>query len=128
MTTWATIQASALQWSPSGALYVAGFTDDGGSYLARVDEGELEMVEGDFDGGILQIDVASDDDIVVVGSFTNVGSVPAAHVARWDGAAWQARLSDGSRLVRRAGTTKPWNLTPFAKSIVETSGSSSSLM
>jgi hypothetical protein len=83
---------AALEWSPSGTLWLGG--SGIGGFLAKLEGSELTTVETGFDGGVALIDVAANDDIVVAGAFTTIGGVAANRVARWDGAAWSA-LGDG---------------------------------
>jgi hypothetical protein len=84
--------AMAVGWSPSGKLWIAGAGATG--YLATLDGDALSIVEDGFDASVGQIDVASDDDIVVAGAFTRVGSLEASRIAHWDGSKWSA-LGDG---------------------------------
>ena len=98
---------AALAWSPSGALYVAG--SGIGGWLGRIDGETLTTIEDAFDGGVAHVHVAADDDVVVAGAFTAIGSVAASRIARWDGTTWSA-LGDGVpgqvlALARAAGTT-----------------------
>lgn len=85
---------SAVRWSPSGALVVAGSTDVGGGWLGLIEGTELTILEDGFDNIVNEIDVRSDNDIVVAGAFTKVGTLDASRIARWDGTAWTA-LGDG---------------------------------
>jgi hypothetical protein len=81
----------ALDYDAKGRLWIAGAGDAG--YLARLDGDDLEVIEDGFDGAVLQLDVG-DGDAVVAGSFTRVGDVTAARIARWDGSGWSP-LGDG---------------------------------
>jgi hypothetical protein len=82
---------SALAFA-DGALYVAGGSGTG--YVARIDGDDVTIIEAGFDGIVNQLKVLADDDIVVAGSFTKVGAVDAARIARFDGASWSS-LGDG---------------------------------
>lgn len=77
----------AAEYSPSGTLWIVG--SGVGGYLAKIDTaGVLTLVEQGFDGGVNQLDVVSDTDIVVAGAFTKIGSVSASRIAHFDGTTW----------------------------------------
>jgi hypothetical protein len=78
----------ALAYDPAGKLWIAG--GDAGGFLARLDGTTVTTVEDKFDAPVSQLDVASATDILVGGSFSSVGTVQAARIARWDGTAWHA--------------------------------------
>lgn len=81
-------QIMALAYDPSGTLWLAGGGATG--FLGRLDGNTVTTVEDRFDAPISQLDVASATDVLVGGSFSSVGGVPVARIARWDGAAWHA--------------------------------------
>ncbi|NUP10657.1 MAG: hypothetical protein HOW73_31825 [Polyangiaceae bacterium] len=81
-----------VQWDDNGVLWIVGAGVTG--YLARLDGDDLTIVSSDFDNVVNQLDVVSDNDIVVGGAFTKVGAVDASRIARWDGTAWSP-LADG---------------------------------
>jgi hypothetical protein len=76
----------AIAYDPDGKLWVAGGGATG--FLARLDGDTLTMIEDGFDAAVGQLDAAGGNDIIVGGSFTKVGTVEAARVARWNGSAW----------------------------------------
>lgn len=78
----------ALAYDPSGTLWIAGGGANG--FLGRLDGNTVTTIEDRFDAQITQLDVASATDIIVGGSFSSVGTVQAARIARWDGTAWHA--------------------------------------
>jgi hypothetical protein len=78
----------ALEWSPSGTLWIAGGADTG--YLARIDGDSLTVVEDGFDGQVGKLDVLSDSDITVAGLFSHVDALAAERIAHWDGSQWAA--------------------------------------
>src|SRR5690606_2069752 len=75
---------------PSGALFVGGAP----GYLARLEGDAFTVIESGFDAPVQFIAVSADDDVVVAGSFSQVGPTAASRVARWDGSAWSA-LGEG---------------------------------
>lgn len=77
---------SHVKFGPDGALWIAG--GSAGGYLARLQGDALTIIEDGFDGNVSQISVRSANDVVVAGSFTFAGSVPAMRIARWDGTTW----------------------------------------
>ncbi|HSR98722.1 MAG TPA: hypothetical protein VLM79_16815 [Kofleriaceae bacterium] len=78
----------ALAYDPSGKLWIAG--GDATGFLGRLDGTTVTTIEDKFDAAVSQLDVASATDILVGGSFSAVGTVKAARIARWDGTAWHA--------------------------------------
>jgi hypothetical protein len=76
----------ALAWSPTGKLFVTGGGAAG--YFARFDGSTFTPIEDGFDGLVNAIDVVSDQDVIVAGTFTHVGSLEASRIARWNGSAW----------------------------------------
>lgn len=78
----------AIAYDPDGKLWVAGGAATG--YLARLDGDTLTMIEEGFDAPVNQLDAAGSSDIIVGGSFTKVGTLDAARIARWNGTAWSA--------------------------------------
>jgi hypothetical protein len=81
-----------ITWAPDGALWIAGAGLTG--FVARAQDGELELIEDGFDSIVNHIDVAADGTVVVAGAFTTIDGVPAARIARFDGTKWSA-LGDG---------------------------------
>lgn len=85
---------TSLAVDASGDLYVAGyFFDSAGAQsafdIARYDGDEWNTVGGGVYHGIDALDFA-DDTLIVVGEFTQVGSIVAHGIAGWDGASWSA--------------------------------------
>jgi len=78
----------AIAYDPDGHLWIAGGGSTG--FVGRLDGTTFTTIEDGFDAPVGQLDVASGTDIIAGGSFTKVGTLDAAHVARWDGAAWKA--------------------------------------
>jgi beta-propeller uncharacterized protein DUF5122 len=79
----------ALAYDPDGTLWIGGGGATG--YLARADASGVAIVEEGFDAIVMRVDAsAGPRDLVVGGSFTQVGAVAASRIARWDGAAWHA--------------------------------------
>jgi len=47
------------------------------------------LVESRFDAPVSQLDVAGSADVIAAGAFSMVAGLPAAHIARWNGATWR---------------------------------------
>ncbi len=74
------------------ALYIGG-TIDPPRYLVRWNASSHTLTEIMTDGGVSALEVWNDgtgDALYVAGYFTQVGGVPANHLARWNGTVWQA--------------------------------------
>jgi hypothetical protein len=81
----------ALLWDSQGKLWLAGGESNG--FVASVEGGALSLLSDDFDGPVQLLDV-SGDELLVAGTFGNVGEVPAPRIARYREGAWSA-LGDG---------------------------------
>jgi len=82
----------ALKWDRSGKLWIAG--GDAAGFVAIVEEGTLSYLSEDFDGPVQFLDVRDADDVIVAGTFGNVGTTPALHIAHYQQDEWHA-LGDG---------------------------------
>lgn len=78
----------AIAYDPDGRLWIGGGSATG--FVGKLDGTTFTIIEDGFDAPVGQLDVASATDIVVGGSFANVGTLAAAHIARYDGTAWSA--------------------------------------
>jgi hypothetical protein len=83
----------ALGFDGDGRLWVGGGTSTG--FVGTIERGQTAMtiVADTFDGGVDRIDAGTTPgatDVIVGGFFQNVGSVAAARIARYDGAAWRS--------------------------------------
>jgi hypothetical protein len=77
----------AVTYDPWGRLWVAG--GGGTGFVARLDGEAFTLVESRFDAPVSQIDVVGSSDVIAAGAFTMVAGLPAAHIARWNGATWR---------------------------------------
>lgn len=79
-----------------GAIYAGGYDADGFDFGARVwkwtGASWTELANG-VDGFIQTLHVGQDE-LIAGGRFTEIGGIPAANIARFDGAQWSA-LGDG---------------------------------
>ena len=82
----------ALKWDRSGKLWIAG--GDAAGFVATIDEGTLSYLSEGFDGPVQFLDVRDGDDVIAAGTFANVGSTPALHIAHYRQGEWHA-LGDG---------------------------------
>ncbi len=89
-------RATALEWMPNGDAVLGlslGWPTNRG-LIARWTGGTWTQLGGDLTGsfgGASAAAFATDDagQLFAGGSFTAIGGVPMAHVARWDGTSWQ---------------------------------------
>lgn len=89
---------SALVVLPNGDLIAAGrFTSAGGAAvnnIARWDGATWSRlssgVQGDEYPTVYAMTVMPGGNLIVAGSFTTAGGIPAKNIARWDGASWHA--------------------------------------
>jgi hypothetical protein len=82
----------AVTYDPWGRLWVAGGTSAAGGnsgFAARLDGEAFTLIESRFDAPVAQLDVAASNDVIAAGEFTMVAGLPAAHIARWNGATWR---------------------------------------
>lgn len=77
----------AVTYDPWGRLWVAG--GGGTGFVARLDGEAFTLVESRFDAPVSQIDIAGSNDVIAAGAFSMVAGLPAAHIARWNGATWR---------------------------------------
>ena len=82
----------ALEWDRSGKLWIAG--GDAAGFVASIEEGTLSYLSEGFDGPVQFLDVRDAEDLIAAGTFANVGTTPALHVAHYRQGAWHA-LGDG---------------------------------
>lgn len=78
----------ALDYGPDGTLWIGGGGEKG--FLAKYDGTAFVTVSDAFDAPVSQIEAIAANDVVVGGSFLNVGEVGATRIARWNGTAWKA--------------------------------------
>jgi hypothetical protein len=77
----------AVTYDPWGRLWVAG--GGGTGFVARLDGEAFTLIESRFDAPVSQIDIAGSNDLIAAGSFSMIAGLPAAHIARWNGATWR---------------------------------------
>lgn len=77
-----------IAYDGAGRLWAGGGGATG--FLARLDGNAFTTIETRFDAPVGQIDAIGPRDVVVAGSFTQVGGVAAGHIARWNGAGFRA--------------------------------------
>ena len=93
-TTWvpfgnSVIQLRALAQLPSGPV-VVGSESASPHYLATTTGGAWTALGGDTNGPVTCLRRLRNGDLIVGGSFTRAGSVPANSIARWNGTSWSA--------------------------------------
>jgi hypothetical protein len=76
----------AVAYDARGTLWIAGGGATG--FVARLDGDRFNAVPGEFDAPVSQLDVVAPRNVIAGGSFSTVGGVTAARIARWNGAAW----------------------------------------
>lgn len=82
----------SVKWDRSGKLWFGG--GDTGGFLATLEDGDVRVVNDEFDGVIQFIDARAGDDVLVAGMFTRTGDLPAVRIAHYQDGAWKA-LGEG---------------------------------
>jgi len=82
----------ALKWDRAGKLWIAG--GDAAGFVATIEDGTLRYVSQDFDGPVQFLDVRDGGDVIAAGTFANVGTTPAQHIAHYRQGEWHG-LGDG---------------------------------
>jgi len=82
------------------ALYIGGLIDDPAEGVAKLQGNAFAGVGGGvhhFGGGYVEVHAMTvyNGELIVAGDFSLAGAVPAANIARWNGARWAA-LGEGS--------------------------------
>lgn len=80
----------AIAFDPDDNLWIVGSTLAGTGFLARSDLATAEIVDDTFDQPISHVDPISATDVVVAGTFTKVGALDAAGIARRTNDTWAA--------------------------------------
>ncbi len=99
------VHVRTMRFDPEGRLWIAGGAlhdglGAGTGYVARMEDGQIEMVEDGFDGPVRQLSFAAEagdnaaHHLVAGGTFTRIGSRPFSFIAHWDGEEWSS-LGDG---------------------------------
>lgn len=84
----------AVAFDADDTLWIGGATLEGGGFLARSDLATATVVDDTFDAPVSHVDPASSTDVIVAGTFTKIGSLDAARIARRTNDVWTA-LGDG---------------------------------
>ncbi|RYZ09889.1 MAG: hypothetical protein EOO73_03130 [Myxococcales bacterium] len=78
----------AIKFDDSGKLWLSG--GDASGFVATVDGDAVSFMPVDFDGPVQFLDVRDGDDVLVAGTFSQVGGTAAAHIAHYVAGEWRA--------------------------------------
>lgn len=82
------------EYADDGTLWIGGSRPEGGGFLGKIVGDTYTTIDDTFDAEVGMLDLIGPNDVVVAGSFAQVGGSPARRIARWRNGSWSA-LGDG---------------------------------